>query len=80
LLESVASSGDGKGPATGFKVISVSEEYYLLRNFGAEVEKQSLRGSCDVMECKLRDGKAVTYYFDVTIALAAEAKQFTPKK
>ena len=80
LIQSVAASGDGKSPKTAFKVISVAEEYYLLRDFGAELVSQALQNNCDVMRCKLSNGKEVTYYFDASIALAAEEKQLTPKK
>ena len=60
-------------------MISVAEEYYLLRDFGAELISQALQDNCDVMRCKVNGGE-VTYYFDVSIALAAEAKELAPKK
>ena len=74
LIQSIASSGDGQSEKTAFKVISEAEEYYLLGDFGAEPTGQSLNGACDVVRCKLADGKEVTYYFDIGIALAAEQK------
>jgi hypothetical protein len=80
LIQSVASSGDGQSDKTAFKVISAEEEYSLLGDFGAEPIGQSLQGTCDVMRCKLQDGREVTYYFDTSIALAAEAKQYNPQK
>ncbi len=80
LIQSIASSGDGTSPKTAFKVISVAEEYYLLRDFGAELLSQSLQDDFDVMQCRLKDGTEVTYYFDASIALAAEAKQISPSK
>jgi hypothetical protein len=80
LIQSIASSGDGANPKTAFKVISIAEEYYLLRDFGAELLSQRLQDNCDVMRCKLQDGKEVTYYFDASIALAAESRLLIPKK
>ena len=63
LIQSIASSGDGLGEKTAFKVISVEEEYYLLNDFGAKLIQQGLQGHFDVMQCKLPDGKEATYYF-----------------
>lgn len=80
LIHSVASSGDGQSEKTAFKVISDVEEYFLLGDFGAEPIGQALQGSCDVVRCKLADGREATYFFDKSIALAAEAKMAEPKK
>ena len=75
LMQSVMQSGDGLTPKTAFKVISVAEEYSVLREFGAEVIEQSLiDGPCDKMKCKYPDGKEVTLYFDVSIPIKAEHK------
>lgn len=80
LIQSIASGGDGKSDKTAFKVISVDEEYSLLNDFGAKLVQQSLVGHCDVMKCKLPDGKEIDYYFDATIPLENEAKMLNPKK
>ncbi|MBA3353206.1 MAG: DUF4919 domain-containing protein [Blastocatellia bacterium] len=72
LLQSITATGDGKTPETAFKIISVAEEYALLREIGAEVKSQSLVGPCDKMEVE-RNGKEYTFYFDVRIPLKAEA-------
>lgn len=80
LIQSIASSGDGKSEQTAFKVISVEEEYNLLGDFEAEPIGQTLKGTCDIMRCKLADGTEVTYYFDTSLALAAEARQFNSQK
>ena len=72
LMQSVMQSGDGLTPKTAFKVISVSEEYAVLREFGAEVQSQTLmEGPCDKLECKYPDGKIVSLYFDVSIPMRA---------
>ena len=75
LMQSVMQSGDGRTPKTAFKVISVAEEYSVLREFGATVNGQTLMdGPCDKMECKFPDGKDVTVYFDVSIPMSKELK------
>lgn len=81
LLASIVNSGDGKSPATAFKVISVDEEYALLNYMGADRKKQSLQGVCDAMDVEI-EGKALTIYFDVSIhlkALQRELESANPK-
>lgn len=80
LMRSITSTGDGKSPATAWKVISVSEEYALLNEIDAELIDQSLVNSCDKMHIKLPNGTETDLYFDVTISLAATARQFNPAK
>jgi hypothetical protein len=79
LLQSITASGDGKSQETAFKVISVSEEYYLLHEIGAKVKQQSLVGHCDKMEVERRGGKEYTFYFDVSISLEATARALNVK-
>jgi hypothetical protein len=42
LLRSILASGDGRTPATAFVVISVDEEYSVLRHYGLHSDEQSL--------------------------------------
>jgi hypothetical protein len=64
LVDSVMRSGDGRTPATAWKVISVGEEYAILRVFGMKHLRQSLtEDRRDKMEVEL-DGKPLTLYFD----------------
>jgi hypothetical protein len=75
LMDSVIQSGDGQSPKTAFKVISVAEEYSVLREFGAQVTGQALvDGKYDQMKCKFPGGKEATVYFDVSIPLKAGLK------
>jgi hypothetical protein len=76
LLRSITSSGDGRTPETAFKVIAVPEEYFLIRDLGAKVVQQSLVDHCDKMDLQTEDGRKFTLYFDVSISLAATARQF----
>jgi hypothetical protein len=72
LMQSVMQSGDGLTTKTAFKVISVAEEYSVLREFGAEVTRQTLTENViDKMECKFPDGQTVTLYFDASIPINA---------
>jgi hypothetical protein len=67
LLNSIVQNGDGKSCATGWPVIQVKEEYFILDMLGAKIHEQridSSGGVCDRMEVETEDGKAV-YYFDV---------------
>ncbi len=82
LLQSITSAGDGLTPKTAFKVISVREEYSLIQEIGAKVEKQSLiDGPCDQMDLSRRDGEVkFTLYFNVSIPLKALEKELIPKK
>ena len=78
LLASIADSGTGRTADSPMSVISVAEEYTLLRSLGAEVKQQSIQANKarvlrDRMECEV-DGKELTLYFDVTIPMASTRK------
>lgn len=68
LLNSIMKSGDGKTCATGWRVIQITEEYFVLEMLGAKMRQQSLdhtNGLCDKMEVEGDQGKQ-TYYFEVS--------------
>lgn len=72
LLKSITDSGDGKSIQTAYVVISVDEEYVLLRVLGLRTQKQSVAHegghSYDVMETiDPESNKTVTLYFNVDI-------------
>ena len=75
LLRSITSGGDGRTPATAFKVIAVPEEYFLIRDLGAKVVQQALVDHYDKMDLQTDDGRKFTLYFDVSISLAATARE-----
>ena len=79
LLQSITATGDGKSQETAFKVISISEEYFLLYEVGAKLKRQSLVGHCDKMEVERQGGKEYTFYFDVSVSLKATAKEMGEK-
>jgi len=72
LIDSIRNSGDGKSADKAWVVISVHEEYVLLRVLGFKPSEQSLLQkdghSFDVMKVKnVDDGTDQTFYFNVDI-------------
>jgi hypothetical protein len=67
LLNSIVKSGDGKTCRTGWPVIQVTEEYFILAMLGAKVLQQSVdpEGPCDRIEAQTDQGKTV-YYFEIS--------------
>ncbi|HXK24192.1 MAG TPA: DUF4919 domain-containing protein [Myxococcota bacterium] len=65
LVDSILDSGDGKTKETAFVVISVPEEYSLLRVFGLAVTRQMLLDNrIDALVVEDESGKSSTVYFD----------------
>jgi len=62
-------NGDGKSCENGWSVIQVSEEYFILKMLGVELNKQSIDndgGICDRMEVVDENGEKLIYYFEVS--------------
>ena len=80
LFQSILASGDGKTPETAYVVISVDEEYSLLRVQGLRTEEQSLvplnGHHYDVMKVVSSDGGQSTIYFNIDRPHAEEMKMF----
>jgi hypothetical protein len=77
LIDSIRNSGDGRSTATAWVVISVDEEYSMLRALGFRPGEQALLDehghSYDKMTVKnVEDGSVQTFYFNVDIAMAHE--------
>ena len=75
LIDSILHSGDGKSPEKAWVVISVHEEYVVLRALGFRPGEQSLMNqnghAYDVMKVKnVEDGTEQTFYFNVDIPFA----------
>jgi hypothetical protein len=63
LVESVLASGDGRDPTTAFVVISVPEEYAMLRALGLEPRGQALvAGAIDEMTVQGPQGPGKVYF------------------
>jgi len=77
LVDSIRNSGDGKSTEKAWVVVSVHEEYVVLRVLGFQPSGQSLLNenghAYDVMKVKNRDdGAEQTFYFNVDIAMKYE--------
>lgn len=77
LLRSILATGGGKECRTGWEVVSIDEEYFMLSMVGAKVKGQTLvdgTPSCDKIDFVNQDGKDQSYYFRIDAVLADEAK------
>ena len=76
LIDSIRNSGDGKSPEKAWVIISVHEEYVVLRAMGLKPSGQSLMmdqgHAYDVMKAKDEDGKEETFYFNTDIPMKDE--------
>ena len=75
LLQSILKSGDGKTCATGWEVVSVGEEYFIISTMGAVPGRQSLlagKPSCDELQVTDEKGAPQTYYFRIDAVLEDE--------
>ena len=75
LLDSILNWGDGQSAATAYKVISIQEEYAVLRVLGVTPVRQSLHRaeghSYDVFAVKdVRSGEDMQIFFNVDIPMA----------
>jgi len=75
LLDSILNWGDGQTAATAYKVISIQEEYAVLRVLGVTPVRQSLHRadghSYDVFSVKDdRSGEDMQVFFNVDIPMA----------
>jgi hypothetical protein len=76
LLRSITDHGDGKTCATGWPVVQIKEEYFILAMMGVRMREQALVNSghmCDAMTGTDENGAAVTYFFNADVVLAVEA-------
>lgn len=69
LLMSIVNSGDGKSCETGWSVIQVPEEYFILEMLGVKLSKQNIDndgGICDRIEVVDENDKKKVYYFEIS--------------
>ncbi len=80
LLYSITKSGDGKTCATGWHVVQIEEEYFILNIIGVHLQSQSIfsenKNTCDKMVVKNEEGETETYYFEANKVFEMEAKEF----
>jgi hypothetical protein len=83
LLYSITRSGDGKTCETGWHVIQIEEEYFILNMLGADLQKQSIsngrKNTCGKMVVKTEEGDIKTYYFEANKVFEMESKMFDKK-
>lgn len=76
LLSSITASGDGKTCKTGWEVVAVREEYFIVHMLGSTPSQQSLvngaDGACDMLNVTGPDGKPQAYYFRIDAVLKDE--------
>jgi hypothetical protein len=83
IFKSMMPNGDGRSFERAFVVISVAEEYELMRARQRRPAQQHLiqQGghAYDVIDTTGRDGDSVTFYFQIDRVMAAEARMLRPK-
>lgn len=76
LLTSITTSGDGKTCKTGWEVVAVREEYFVVHMLGNTPAEQALingaDGACDMLNVTGSDGKPQAYYFRIDAVLKDE--------
>jgi hypothetical protein len=69
LLRSVVAGANGESCETGWRVVTVDEEYFVLRMIDLKLRKQSLKSvaghQCDMMETIDEHGSSRTVYFQI---------------
>ena len=79
LIDSIKSGGDGKTAATAWHVISVSEEYAVLRSLSLRAAGQSLANEnghfYDVLKTVDAKNTEATYYFNVDKPFSAYGRK-----
>jgi hypothetical protein len=82
LLNSITASGDGKTCKTGWEVVAIREEYFLLRTMGDTPGIQALvndaDSACDLLNVTGPDGKPSAYYFRIDAVLKDETDSLKP--
>ena len=79
LLDSIKSGGDGKSAETAWHVISISEEYAVMRSLSLRATGQSLANqnghAYDVMKTVDPQNVEATYYFNVDKPFSAYGRK-----
>jgi hypothetical protein len=81
LMKSVLASGDGRSFKSAFVVISVEEEYSVLKHYRLRSDKQDLvtadGHSYDVLTAETDQGEKATVYFNIDKVVAIENAQLS---
>lgn len=79
VLSVILASGDGREQKTAYKVVDISDEYFIIYAIlGLNLRQQSLAGNCDVMTVydEASPDDTVDIWFDVSLHLSALDKLF----
>lgn len=79
VLSVILASGDGREQKTAYKVVAISDEYFIIYAIlGLNLRQQSLAGNCDVMTVydEASPDDTVDIWFDVSLHLSALDKLF----
>jgi hypothetical protein len=77
LVRSVIAGRDGQSCETGWEVVAIDEEYFLLRMLGLTPQLQALMRDvhlCDRIETSDANGARRTVYFDIGALMAASER------
>jgi hypothetical protein len=78
LIKSIINSGDGNSPETAWMVISVQEEYFIVKYYGfgylSQTPMKSSRGPVNIMSGARADSTNV-FYFNVSLLPGKGKKQ-----
>jgi Domain of unknown function (DUF4919) len=81
LMKSILASGDGRSFKTAFVVISVEEEYSVLKHYRLHSDKQDLvtadGHSYDVLTAQTDKHEEATLYFNIDKVVAIEGAQLS---
>lgn len=73
ILNAIKNSGDGKTPETAYHVLTVGNEYEILRNLSLQAESQGLVGrKYDYIKLKQNKSNIEGLYFNIEKMMAAE--------
>lgn len=79
ILSVILASGDGRTQKTAYKVVDISDEYFIIYAvMGLNLSKQALVGNCDVMTVydESAPDDTVDMWFDVTLHMSMLDKLF----
>jgi hypothetical protein len=78
LLKSIVNTGDGKTCKTGWEVVTIGEEYFIIAMLGAQLQQQALVNgppTCDQMTVTADDGTTKVLYFRVDAIFEARMRR-----
>ncbi len=75
-IDAIMSSGDGKTCETGYHVISVSHEYFILNRFQFNMKSQAMTGDCDYLSIGHDERNIDGIYFNIKQLFSRNVENF----